>query len=154
MRIQGHPAKGCPAASDNLCMRNFSPIIRWFLVVSASTFSAGAIAQSGSSATPYFEINSPFIVNLISEKDVVYLQVHAQFLLAQPELKSHLSTHMPAIKHTIMMVLSEQTVENLKSMQGKQLLREKTVQAVRTLLKKQIGEPVVKDILFTSFIIQ
>ncbi len=135
-------------------MRNFSPIIRWFLAVSAITFSAGTIAQSGSASTPYFEIIPPFVVNLVSEKDVVYLQVSTQFLLTQPDLKPHLSTHLPAIKHTIMMVLSEQTVENMKSMQGKQLLREKTVQAVQALLKKQIGDPVVKDVLFTSFIIQ
>ena len=61
---------------------------------------------------------------------------------------------MPAIQHSVMMVLSEQTSANIRSVAGKQKLREKTLLEIQTLLIEKIGDPVVEEIYFTGFIIQ
>jgi len=121
-----------------------------FLLISANSFASGGNAGS----TPYFEIDTPFVVNLVDDKGVAYLQVHAQFLVEKPELKAHLHAHLPGIKHTIMMVLSESSVAEVKTLQGKQALREKAVKETQAFLQEQIGDPVIQDILFTSFVVQ
>ena len=121
-----------------------------FLAGVGSAFAAGGNAAS----TPYFAIDTPFVVNLIDDKTVAYLQVNAQFVLEKPDLKNHLHTHLAGIKHTIMMVLSESSAAEARTLQGKQALREKTIKEIQGFLQEQVGDPVIQDILFTGFVIQ
>lgn len=114
-------------------------------------FGAGG---SGAGNTPYFEIPSPFVVNLAEQDSLTFLQVNAQFKVTRPEIKSQLSRHLPAIQHTVMMVLSDQSTSQIKSVAGKEKLRAKTLQEIQSLLQEQIGEPGVEEIYFTGFIIQ
>jgi flagellar FliL protein len=65
-----------------------------------------------------------------------------------------LSKHIPAIQHTVMMVLSEQTIKDINTVAGKQKLRDATLKEVQALLQSQIGDPGVEEIYFTGFIIQ
>lgn len=120
------------------------------LLITGNGFASGGEAG----ATPYFQIGEPFVVNLVDDKGIAYLQVHAQFLVEKSELKAHLHTHLPGIKHTIMMVLSESNIAAVKTLQGKQALREKALKETQEFLQKQIGDPVIQDILFTSFVVQ
>ena len=53
-----------------------------------------------------------------------------------------------------MLVLSEQTINDIKSVAGKQKLRETTLKEIQALLQTQIGDPAVEEIYFTGFIIQ
>ncbi|MGD8926693.1 MAG: flagellar basal body-associated FliL family protein [Thioalkalispiraceae bacterium] len=111
-------------------------------------------AAGGNSGSPYFEIAKPFVVNLADKGRTAFLQVKAQFKVKNQELKDQLYNNLPAIQHSIMMVLSEQTSTDIKSVAGKQKLREKTLQEVQAFLMNQLGDPVVDEIYFTGFIIQ
>ena len=112
-----------------------------------------AHAAGSGGATPYFEITAPFVVNLAEQDSLNFLQVNAQLKVSRDEMKAHLSKHLPAIQHTVMMVLSEQTINDVKSVAGKQKLRETTLKELQTLLQQQIGDPAVEEIYFTGFII-
>ena len=133
-------------------MKNVSKVI--FLLLSLHTGLVFASSGGGTTNTPYFEIATPFVVNIQSEDGLVFLQVKAQFKVKKPELKSQLTKHMPAIQHTMMMVLSEQTQNDIRSVKGKEKLRGTALKEVQTLLKKQIGDEAVDEIYFTGFIIQ
>ena len=126
------------------------------LVISLLLYSTAgqAWAASGGGTTPYFEIATPFVVNLADNGQTAFLQVNAQLKIKNQTLKEHLHTHMPAIQHSVMMVLSEQTSDSVRSVAGKQKLREKTLQEIQALLTEKIGDPVVEEIYFTGFIIQ
>ena len=113
----------------------------------------GLAASSGDS-TAYFEIPTPFVVNLVNEGDIAFLQVNAQLKVTRPELKTVLSAHMPAIQHTMMMLLSEQNTADVLSLQGKQILRETSLKQLQALMQAQIGEPAVEEVYFTGFIVQ
>ena len=113
-----------------------------------------SVASGGSGGSPYFEITAPFVVNITDNGGAVFLQVNAQLKVSNEELKSHLSAHLPAIQHTVMLVLSEQTASGVSSLQGKQKLRETTLKEIQDFLTAQIGIPVVEEIYFTGFIIQ
>lgn len=113
-----------------------------------------ASSGGGESGSPYFEIGTPFVVNLAGQDSLSYLQVNAQFKIKKPELKTQLQIHMPAIQHTMMMLLSEQTVSSIRSVQGKQTLRETALKKLQQLFQAQIGDPVIDEIYFTGFVIQ
>ena len=113
-----------------------------------------SVNAAGSGGTPYFEIPTPFVVNLADKDALSFLQVNAQFKVKREELKTVIAKHIPAIQHTVMMVLSEQTINDIKSVAGKEKLRKTTLKEVQDLLQKQIGDPAVDEIYFTGFIIQ
>ena len=113
-----------------------------------------ALASGGSSATPYFEISTPFVVNLAEQDSLSFLQVNAQLKVSREDIKPLLSKHIPAIQHTVMMVLSEQTIKDINTVAGKQKLRDETLKEIQALLRTQIGDPGVEEIYFTGFIIQ
>jgi len=113
-----------------------------------------SVAAGGSGGTPYFEIATPFVVNITDNGGAAFLQVNAQFKVTSEELKQHLYAHLPAIQHTVMLVLSEQTASGVSSLQGKQKLRETTLKEIQDFLTTQIGDPIVEEIYFTGFIIQ
>ena len=113
-----------------------------------------SMASGGGGNSPYFEITAPFVVNITNDGSTAFLQVNAQLKVSDEELKPHLTAHLPAIQHTVMMVLSQQTASGISSVQGKQKLREITLKEVQDFLTAQIGIPVVEEIYFTGFIIQ
>ena len=130
-------------------MKRFYLNFALFLLASTA-FAAG----SGGGVTPYFELATPFVVNLAEKDSLSFLQVNAQLKVTREEVKAQLSKHLPAIQHTVMMVLSQQTINDIKSVAGKQKLRETTLKEIQNLLQTQIGDPGVDEIYFTGFIIQ
>lgn len=112
-----------------------------------------AVAES-SGGTPYFEIPDPFVVNIDGEDPITFLQVNAQLKTPDRKLKAKLQEHLPAIRHTMIMLLSEQDVTTIRSMQGKKNLRKLAVKELQTVLKDQIGQPAIDNVYFTGFIIQ
>lgn len=124
-----------------------------FSLVLVSSQSA-VYAAGGGGGTPYFEIATPFVVNLADKGGIAFLQVNAQLKVKNEELKPHLHSHMPAIQHTVMMVLSEQTSSTIRSVAGKQQLREKTLKEIQSVLTEKIGDPAIEEVYFTGFIVQ
>lgn len=122
-------------------------------LLSLQTLTCFASSDSGA-GSPYFDIGTPFVVNLTGDGNLAYLQVNAQFKVHRPELKTQLQIHMPAIQHTMMMLLSEQTMSGIKSVQGKQALRDTALKELQKLFQAQIGDPVIDEVYFTGFVIQ
>ena len=112
------------------------------------------LASEGTSNSLYFAFDKPFVVNLSGSDSLTYLQVNVQFKVKKVELKAKLHRQLPAIEHTMVMLLSDQTVNSIKSVQGKQALRETALKSLQQVCQKLIGDPAIDDVYFTGFIIQ
>lgn len=102
----------------------------------------------------YLKLEPPLIVN-VDEGDIGrFLQIDAQIQygteLAQPIIEKH----MPAIRHAMVMLLSGQSVTDIKTPQGKEKLRESTLKQLQQVMTETTGEPVIDAIYFTGFVIQ
>jgi flagellar FliL protein len=62
--------------------------------------------------------------------------------------------HLPYIRHVLVMLFSRQKVEDLSSMEGRELLRQAALEEVQRVLMEEEGETFVLDLLFNSFIVQ
>jgi flagellar FliL protein len=111
-------------------------------------------SSEGGNGSAFFAIDTPFVVNLAGKDTLTYLQVNVQLKLKKPEYRAQLQSQMPAIQHTMMMLLSDQTIKSINSVQGKQALRETALKSLQELCQKLIGNPAIDDIYFTGFVIQ
>jgi flagellar FliL protein len=62
--------------------------------------------------------------------------------------------HMPALRHELVMLISRQTPESIASMEGKELMRQEALEAVRNVLVAEEGDQKIADLLFNSFVVQ
>jgi len=96
--------------------------------------------------------NTPikFTTNLGNNK---YLQFEMVLEPAKPEAEQALGSMKPRLQHQIILLLSEATFESLITLKGKLELQE-TIKEVANKLIEATEKTGIKEVLFTSFIIQ
>jgi len=62
--------------------------------------------------------------------------------------------HMPALRHELVMLISRQTPEAVGTVEGKELMRQEALEAVRNVLVAEDGDQKIADLLFNSFVVQ
>jgi flagellar FliL protein len=133
-------------------------ILNYFLIFIPLMQMCGSASPSGGGAgdanSPYFELPAPFIVNLNNKNGITFLQVNAQFRVNKPENKSHLTMHLPAIQHTMVILLSEKSSDDVRTVSGKEKLRQEALTALQEMFTEKVGDPVIEEVYFTGFIIQ
>ena len=65
-----------------------------------------------------------------------------------------LNQHLPLIRNQLVMLFGSEDFESLMTPEGKQALRDKATLAVKALLEKEVGNPVIESVLFTNMVLQ
>ncbi len=102
--------------------------------------------------TPIFERLETFTVNLADQES--YLQVEVSLKLANPKVQETVKQRMPEVRNVLLRVLSSKTPEELMSSEGKLELAKEIRKEVNGVIGAKKESTGVKDVLFTSFIIQ
>ena len=114
--------------------------------------------EEGAEAVPpsrYMDLKPAFVVNYGGVGRLRYLKTDIALRVGGgTKGPSGIRRHMPYLRHTLVLILSKATEEDLSSMEGKELLRQNALEAVREVLLKEEGEEFVMDLLFNSFIVQ
>lgn len=113
-----------------------------------------AYAQSGGGSSNYFSLEPPLVVNVFHPKRIKFLQVDTQVKVEDESVISSIELHKPAIRHSMLMLLSDQKIKEIKTVKGKEKLRKQALSAIQTVLKKNTGKKGITDLYFTGFIIQ
>jgi flagellar FliL protein len=91
-----------------------------------------------------------FIVNLAGEKGKRYLRVKMQIELKDGEPIEIMEQRLVQVRDVIQMVLSTKRFEEIRSMDGKTLLRQEIMTRLNDLLKNEA----INNIYFTEFVVQ
>jgi flagellar protein FliL len=103
----------------------------------------------------YIDLKPAFVVNYGGVGRLRYLKTDIALRVGgQDKGIISIRQHMPYIRHELVMLLSKVSEEDLSSMEGKELLRQNALEAVRNMLVAEEGEQFVEDLLFNSFIVQ
>jgi flagellar FliL protein len=116
-----------------------------------------AEAESAPKTPPVYMPFSPaFVVNFQPAKNVRarFLSVELDAVVTDKEMTDQIKTNMPAVRNAIIMLLSKQTYADLIKPEGKEKLRGEILGQVQKVMKETTGKPSVKDIYFTSFVMQ
>lgn len=125
-----------------------------FLGVSLSVTAGGGGGNKPVEGPGYLPLKPPFVVNINDGKRSRFLQVKIQLKLSDMTKSPKIIHHDSVIRHTMLMLLSGQDARELYSTVGKERLRVKALEAIRTALKDEIKDLPIDDLYFTNFIIQ
>jgi len=102
----------------------------------------------------YLAIDPAFVVNLQDHGSLRFLQVGVEVMTHQHQVIDALNLNMPQVRDRLVMLLSNQTYASVSTLQGKERLRKEALAQIRQVMQKEIGEPGVDAVYFTSFVMQ
>jgi flagellar FliL protein len=122
---------------------------------SEEELAAAEQAEPAKMPAMYFPIKPSFIVNFQSRGRQRYLQTDVTVMTRDQLIFNAVQSHLPLIKNRLVMVLSGEAYADLQTHEGRELLRQKAMQAVQDIIKQETGrEDGVEQILFTNFVMQ
>jgi len=97
---------------------------------------------------PYFMTNFP------TEKSGTnyFMQIYIEAKVRDPEVEKALEKHMPLIQHRLSSLFLQQSMENMRTLDGREQLRLAVTDEVKKVLQDEIGQSNIDEILFTEFI--
>jgi flagellar FliL protein len=104
--------------------------------------------------TIYNELEKPLIVNFPQGSSVKLVKITLAFSAGDAETIAVLKKNEPMLLNNLLMLLSAQNTDGLKTHEGKVALRNAIFDDVTEMLEKMSPEAEIKEVYFTSFIMQ
>lgn len=103
---------------------------------------------------PIFMKIGPMTVNIHSRRGDRLLYISFMLKVADETSESFLQTRIPDINNRLLILLSDQSAEELTAPGGKQLVANKILETLRKPYTDPQPEIVIEDVLFQDFIVQ
>ncbi|RMG55457.1 MAG: flagellar basal body protein FliL [Gammaproteobacteria bacterium] len=131
---------------------------RWLLLLSlllVPTLLMAADEEQAKGGEPqYVNLSPAFVVNVKRGTGARFLQVKADVLVNSKEDAKLVELHMPLIRHTMIMTLSDRDGRRIRTIQMREQLRSEAEEAIRKALKEATGKEVIQGLFFTDFVVQ
>jgi flagellar FliL protein len=106
----------------------------------------------------YVELSPPFVVNFQDDKKRArFLKAEISIMAKAPAVQEAITQNLPAVRNSLVMLLSRQVYEQLMTPEGKEKLRTDALEEVKAVLTKVAGAKKakgVKDLFFSSLVMQ
>ncbi|MDJ0807272.1 MAG: flagellar basal body-associated FliL family protein [Gammaproteobacteria bacterium] len=127
-------------------------LIASLLLFFCSTASYAEDKEDGVPTISYYEIKPSLVANLASGGK--YIRTDIQVMTRDETYKESLELHGPAIRHTLLLLLSEQDGRTIKTPEGKEALRQEALTQVSQVMKDLSGKDSLQELFFTTFFVQ
>jgi len=101
----------------------------------------------------YLPLSPKFVVNLQGGRRS-YLRADIQLMVEGSENLETIKIHIPAIRHSLILLFSDQSVDQLRSSAQREELRRKALKLSQETLEKYAHNGKLEDIFFTEFLVQ
>jgi len=115
---------------------------------------SAAEEPEGGLAAIYVAMPRPFVFNVMEGKRDRLVQIKVQLLVRGEENETLAKKHIPLMEGTLVRVFGATPVEQLRSPEGKDQLRENALEALNASTKKREGKGLIQTVLFTGFVLQ
>ncbi len=117
-------------------------------------FSPLVIAENDEEIQPalYYEFTPPFIANL--KEGGRYVRCDIQLMTRDEEALAMITLHAAALRHHLLLLLTEQDGKTIKNAKGKESLRKKSLITANKALAEIAKEAKIEALFFTSFFVQ
>ncbi|MFJ4383688.1 flagellar basal body-associated protein FliL [Pseudomonas sp. NPDC089407] len=128
----------------------------WFIMHKGEPAPAAeAAASNAKPAAIYVPLTPAFVVNFNQNGRQRYMQVSIAMQARNQADLDALKVHMPVIRNNLVMMFSGQGFDTLASSPvGQEMLRQKATAVVQEVAQKELGKPVIDQLLFTNFVLQ
>ncbi|MFZ9036857.1 MAG: flagellar basal body-associated FliL family protein [Gammaproteobacteria bacterium] len=110
--------------------------------------------EVASKSSAYVSLSEPMVLNLSGGKRLTFLQISADVLVSDADAESKIKTHVPAIQHSLIMLLSEQKAGDIKSPTKREEIRQQASARVKGLMAELADSQDVSEALFSSILVQ
>lgn len=112
-----------------------------------------ASAQSKDADYVYFGFEPDIITNYISSgKKLGFVRVTVEVMIDGPSNLEQVEHHSPLLRASLVEIFGNQTEEQIKSLAGRETIRKLCFDTVNELLKKETGQPLAKELIFTKYL--
>lgn len=102
----------------------------------------------------YIELTPAIVTNYGGPGKLKYIKAEVSLRVSTQEAYRSVVRHMPLLRHTVVMLLGEQTDETIADSAAKDELRQAALAQVKAAMQKEAGGPMVEDLLFSTFFVQ
>ena len=103
----------------------------------------------------YITLDPPFVVNFEAESMVRFLQVTVGVMTRDLTVEGIVKENDPRVRNDLLMILGNQTYATVSTAEGKEALRTRCLEAVRSIVKEMGGDATkVEALYFTTFVMQ
>ena len=103
----------------------------------------------------YVTLDPPFVENFQAESTVRFQQITIGNMTRDVEVETLIKDNDPRIRNDLLLILGHHNYESVSKLEGKEELRGRSLEAVRTVVKDSGGDPKkVEALYFTSFVMQ
>lgn len=174
------PAKPKGSLITKILLFGVLPLMAGTILVVGSLFIAGVIPGAADNATVavadgegeegdgeeddetvektgpavYLPIDPAFVVNFASQGKARFLQITVEVMTRDVTVPDKVKLHMPVIRNNLMLLFSTQTYDTVSTLEGKESLREESLEVVQQILEEETGDPGIEAVYFTSFVMQ
>jgi len=110
--------------------------------------------EAAPKTSAYVSLGDPMVLNLSGGKRLTFLQISADVLVSDADAEDTIKIHVPAIRHSLIMLLSEQNAKDIKSPGKREEIRQQATARVKGLIADLAGSQDVSDVLFSSILVQ
>lgn len=104
--------------------------------------------------TIFFELDPPFVVNFSNPGRIRFMQVAVQVSVGDPAVIERIKEYNPVIRNNLLLLLGSQNSDELRTREGKEKLRGQVLSEIQAILKERTGKAGVKEVFFTSLVMQ
>jgi flagellar FliL protein len=103
----------------------------------------------------YFGLEPDIVTNYLSNAaSLGYVRVTMELMLEDVSYLEVAEHHGPLLRATAIEIIGRQSEERVKSLTGREEIRRSCLDAMRELLKRETGSPIIKDVIFTKYLYQ
>jgi len=127
-----------------------------YLLLPLILFSNGILAAEEEEEKPkatisYIDLKPSLVTNLDGRH---YLRCEVQLMTHDEEQVENIELHAPALRHTLLLLLSEQKATDIRSPKSREKVRKAALAALQEVLEEEVGKKAVDDLFFTTFLVQ
>jgi len=133
----------------------------WFYFSDGSSSAATETTSSAIEARGesfYLALEPPFIVNFVYKDTLRYLQMTLSVMSHEQKILEQVTHHMPAIRHRLIMLISNKTFDELNGEDSKEALREEMLLEIRNIIQAEQNKTHnpgrVEAVYFTGYVMQ
>jgi flagellar FliL protein len=131
-------------------------LITLLLLLASPVLIAAEDDTATTEITPgYIPLGKPMVLNLATTgRRLTFLQVTGDVLVRDESKKDEVEVHVPAIRHELILLLSEQDATDMKSPVKREEVRKQATANVKERIKQLVGSDEVSEVLFSTFLVQ
>lgn len=131
----------------------------FFLVLALMLFAAPSVVVADDdevslSDTYYVPLKPGFVTNYGGPGRLKYVKVDMTLMVDGLDSQSIIEKQLPLIRNAVVLILARQNENNVVTPNGQERVRQQLLQGLNEALTREVGQPLVAEVLFTNFIYQ